>query len=229
MKIGVIVAMAEEMGLLEESLLETQTTEIAGIKFISGHYHNHELVMAQSGIGKVQAALVTTLLCDQFTPDLIINTGSAGGIGSGLRIGDLVVARKVAYHDVDVTASGYKPGQLPQQPRYFDSDLQVVKQIMHASQAIKQPAHTGLIVSGDQFIADRQEIAAILVNFPEALAAEMEGAAVGQVASQFQIPFVVIRAMSDVGDENAAVSFDQFVVEAGRRSVQMLLNFMDQN
>ena len=94
---------------------------------------------------------------------------------------------------------------------------------------VNQQSHVGLIVSGDQFINGQQQIQQILSHFPEALTVEMEGAAVAQVATQFQVPFVVIRSMSDVGNEEASVSFDEFVHDAGERSVQMLLNFMDNN
>lgn len=229
MKIGVIVAMAEEMGVLTNSLSNKTVEKIAGIELIVGCYKKHQVVVAQSGIGKVQAGMVTTLLCNNYQPDVLINTGSAGGIGSGLSVGDVVVSKQVAYHDVDVTASDYPKGQLPQQPLYFQADSKLVQQVVDAGQMVGQTSRVGLIVSGDQFIGSQQQKDQILQDFPDALTVEMEGAAVGQVATQFKIPFVIIRAMSDVGDDQANVSFDEFVQDAGQRSVQMLLNFMDHN
>ncbi len=229
MRIAVIIAMEEEMDLLIQSMTNVTVDKVAGFKISIGLYHGHQLYVAQSGIGKVQAGMVSTILCDHYHPDIIINTGSAAGIGADLSIGDVVVSSKVAYHDVDVTASGYQWGQLPQKPLYFESDKQLVNQIVEAGTMVNQQSHVGLIVSGDQFINGQQQIQQILSHFPEALTVEMEGAAVAQVATQFQVPFVVIRSMSDVGNEEASVSFEEFVHDAGERSVQMLLNFMDNN
>ncbi|UQS82716.1 5'-methylthioadenosine/adenosylhomocysteine nucleosidase [Bombilactobacillus folatiphilus] len=229
MKIGVIVPMEEELGLLTNSLNNVSCEQIAGIKLWLGCYKNHQVVVAQCGIGKVQAAMVTTLLCSNYQIDILINTGSAGGIGEGLNVGDVVVSKQVAYHDVDVTASDYPKGQLPQQPLYFKADDRLVEQIVDAGHTVGQDSKVGLIVSGDQFIGSQQQKQQILADFPDALTVEMEGAAVGQVATQFSIPFVIIRSMSDVGDDQASVSFDEFVRDAGERSVQMLLNFMDHN
>lgn len=229
MRIAVIIAMEEEMDLLIQSMTNVTVDKVAGFKISIGLYHSHQLYVAQSGIGKVQAGMVSTILCDHYLPDIIINTGSAAGIGADLSIGDVVVSSKVAYHDVDVTVSGYQWGQLPQKPLYFESDKQLVNQIVEAGTMVNQQSHVGLIVSGDQFINGQQQIKQILSHFPEALTVEMEGAAVAQVATQFQVPFVVIRSMSDVGNEEASVSFDEFVHDAGERSVQMLLNFMDNN
>ncbi|UQS83778.1 5'-methylthioadenosine/adenosylhomocysteine nucleosidase [Bombilactobacillus thymidiniphilus] len=229
MKIAVIVPMQEEIGLLKNSLNNLSEENIAGVQISVGCYGNHQLVVAQSGIGKVQAAMVTTILCNNYQPDIIINTGSAAGIGADLKVGDVVVSSQVAYHDVDVTPSGYQKGQVPDQPLYFESSANLVKKIVTAGKDMGQNSHVGLIVSGDQFINSKAQIAQILHDFPAAITCEMEGAAVGQVATQFKVPFVVIRAMSDVGDEEANVSFDEFVQDAGIRSVQMLLNFMDNN
>ncbi|MCO6541392.1 MAG: 5'-methylthioadenosine/adenosylhomocysteine nucleosidase [Lactobacillus sp.] len=229
MRIAVIVAMEEEIGLLKKSMSNAAVDKVAGININTGTYQGHQLFVAQSGIGKVQAGMVSTILCDHYLPDVLINTGSAAGIGADLSIGDVVISSKVAYHDVDVTSSGYEWGQLPQRPLYFESDKKLIAQIVEAGDIVNQQSHVGLIVSGDQFINGEEQVAQILQHFPEALSVEMEGAAVGQVATQFKVPFVVIRAMSDVGNEEASVSFDEFVRDAGERSVQMLLNFMDNN
>ena len=228
MRIGVIVPMEQEITLFKESMDSVKIETIAGVEFTTGSYAQNQVILAQSGIGKVQAGMTATILNFKYQPDLIVNTGSAGGIGEGLKIGDIVISTKLAYHDVDVTESGYAMGQLPGSPLYFDADTFYVNQIEIAAERTKLNYHTGLIVSGDQFIDDKAKIATIKKAFTEALASEMEGAAVAQVCTQFKVPFVVIRAMSDVGDENASVNFDEFVVQAGQKSVKMLLNFLDQ-
>lgn len=229
MRIAVIVAMDEEIGLLKKSIDFVRVDTVAGIQIYTGRYQAHQLFVAQSGIGKVQAGMVATILCNNYFPEVIVNTGSAGGIGADLQIGDVVISTAVAYHDVDVTSSGYEYGQLPQQPRFFEADGELVKKIDAAAQIVGQTTHQGLIVSGDQFLNSSQAVARILQQFPQALASDMEGAAMGQVATQFKIPFVVIRAISDVGDENSEASFAEFVRDAGERSVQTLIDFLDHN
>lgn len=228
MKIGVIVPMEEEIKLMKESLTDVTKESVAGVDITIGTYKNHQVYLAQSGIGKVQAGMTTTIINDRYQPDFVINSGSAGGIGEGLQIGDVVISDKLAYHDVDATGFGYAVGQLPQQELYFNADADYVQAIAAAAKRTGLTTKVGLIVTGDQFVDSKEKIATIKKSFPDALASEMEGAAVAQVCAQFKTPFVVIRSMSDVGDENASVNFDEFVLQAGRKSVTMLLNFLDQ-
>ncbi|BDZ31152.1 5'-methylthioadenosine/adenosylhomocysteine nucleosidase [Lactiplantibacillus sp. WILCCON 0030] len=223
MKFGIICAMAEELKTLRDALQGEKVVPIKDITFYDGTIDNQEVVLVQSGIGKVQAGLTTALMITNFDVDVVINSGSAGGIGQGLAVGDVVVATATAYHDVDATAFGYEYGQLPQQPLYYETDANWVKQIVSAAAATGLQAKTGLIVSGDQFIAGKAATDKILAHFPKALSSEMEGAAIGQACHQFNTPYVVIRAMSDVGDEEAGVSFDEFILSAGKQSAAMLL------
>lgn len=226
MKIGVVCAMEEEIRELLNVLEDKETETVAGQPFYHGHIAGQEVSLVECGIGKVQAGMNTAILIDHYQPDLVINTGSAGGIGTGLKVGDLVISSGVAYHDVDSTAFGYKPGQLPSRPQIFAADKGYVQRIEQAAHETDLNTHVGLIVTGDQFISSTPAIAKIKKIYPDALASEMEGAAIGQVATQFKLPFVVIRAMSDVGDEDAGVSFDKFIIEAGKKSAAMLLAFL---
>lgn len=226
MKIGVICAMEEEIRTLLPKLENQEERVVASQHYYHGTIAGTEVTLVQSGIGKVQAGMTATVLLSQYQPDVLINTGSAGGIGQGLNIGDVVISSKVAYHDVDATAFGYKPGQLPQQPLYFDADRQVVEAIVQAAHETDLKTHVGLIVSGDEFVSSAAAIKRILAMYPDALASEMEGAAVGQVAHEFHTPFVIIRAMSDNGDDSASVNFDDFIIDAGKRSAAMLLAYI---
>lgn len=223
MKYGILCAMDEEIETLHRALQQPKETNISGVSFYEGTISGAEVVLVRSGIGKVQAGLTTALLITQFKVDVVINSGSAGGIGEGLHVGDVVLSTQTAYHDVDARAFDYVYGQLPGQPARFDADLKWVDRIEQAAKSTGLTVKKGLIVSGDQFIASSEAVDAILAHFPDALSSEMEGAAVGQVAHQFKTPYVVVRAMSDVGDENAGISFDDFIIEAGKRSAQMLL------
>ncbi|MFT8460808.1 5'-methylthioadenosine/adenosylhomocysteine nucleosidase [Liquorilactobacillus ghanensis] len=226
MKYGILCAMEEEIKDLRANLTDYHETVIGGISFYEGNYQQQKVVLTRSGIGKVQAGMTTALLFAEFQVDAVINSGSAGGIGAGLQVGDVVIASEVAYHDVDATAFGYQIGQLPQQPVSFAADQVLAQKLAAAAKQTTLTVKEGLIVSGDQFVAGNDAIAVIKKNFPTALSCEMEGAAVGQTAYQFKKPFAVVRAMSDTADGHASQSFDEFVIEAGHRSATMILNFL---
>ena len=226
MKYGIICAMEEEIKSLVAQLEDKKQDTIGGIDFYSGTINGKEVVLTRSGIGKVQAGVTTGLLIVNYKVDAVINSGSAGGIGEGLRVGDVVLSTGAAYHDADATAFGYKPGQLPQQPQIYTADEDLLEAISKAAKESNLVAKEGLIVTGDQFVSSSEKIAAIKEIYPEALSCEMEGAAIAQVAYQFSVPFLIIRAMSDVGDEDAGQSFDEFIIEAGKKSANMILNFL---
>ncbi|MGX7350667.1 MTA/SAH nucleosidase [Enterococcus canis] len=227
MKIGIIGAMDEEVAILKERLTDKMSWERGGAIYTSGAMGKHEVIVVRSGIGKVMASMTTLMLIQQYGVNMVINTGSAGGIGAGLKVGDLVVSEKLAYFDVDVTGFGYKPGQLPNMPLYFEPSRYLVSEITQAAEKADFNVQEGLIVTGDSFINDPAKIKQIVTDFPEALACEMEGAAIAQTASQFNIPFVVVRAISDTADHEAATTFDEFIVEAGRQSAEMVVKFVE--
>ncbi|WP_302046412.1 5'-methylthioadenosine/adenosylhomocysteine nucleosidase [Leuconostoc lactis] len=221
MKIGIITPMAEEKITLIAALEDVITKQHGGTEITSGRYKGHEVILTESGIGKVAAASATALMIDNFEPDLVVNTGSAGALDPDLKIGDEVIGTQVAYSDVDVTVFGYAYGQVPNKPLYYQADPTVVKDFEQLA-----PVKEGLIVSGDQFVQDTAK-KRILTHFPEALVAEMEAAAVAQVAYQFGTPFIVLRGVSDLANGDSGVVFDDYVVEAGRASAKLLLSYLD--
>lgn len=221
MKIGIITPMAEEKITLIAALEDVTTKQHGGTEITSGRYKGHEVILTESGIGKVAAASATALMIDNFEPDLVVNTGSAGALDPDLKIGDEVIGTQVAYSDVDVTVFGYAYGQVPNKPLYYEADPTVVKDFEQLA-----PVKEGLIVSGDQFVQDTAK-KRILTHLPEALVAEMEAAAVAQVAYQFGTPFIVLRGVSDLANGDSGVVFDDYVVEAGRASAKLLLSYLD--
>ena len=223
MKFGIIAAMEEELKTLLLALEDKKEVVVLGKTYYEGRIGQHEVVLVQSGIGKVLSAMSVAILAETFGVDAIINTGSAGAVSEGLAIGDVVIADRLVYHDVDVTAFGYAYGQMAGQELYFlaDSDLMAKLQAVLAQEG--QESHRGLIATGDSFIADPDRVAAIKHHFPEVLAVEMEGAAIAQAAQAAGKPFLVIRAMSDTAQGDANISFDEFILEAGKRSAQTLL------
>ena len=226
MNFGIIGAMEEETSLLKSKMTNLKEWHQANALFISGEIENHQVVLVQSGIGKVNAAIAATLLLSQYEIDALINTGSAGGIGEGLVVGDIVVSTQVAYHDVDATIFNYEIGQVPQMPARYTANEDLVEKFITAAKNVELHPVKGLIVTSDSFIAGKEQTKKIMTSFPDALAAEMEGAAIAQVCYQFEKPFVILRAMSDVADEEAGISFDEFIIDAGKRSANMVIELL---
>lgn len=221
MKIGIITPMEKEKRLLLQKLEDQKKVFIGGQSFVSGTIYDQEVILTESGIGKVQAAMATTILLDRYHPDFVVNTGSAGALGKGLKVGDQLIADRLAYHDVYNTIKPGSVGQLPGKELYFKSDPKLVAEFLRTS----PNAHQGLVLSGDSFVmGDMKD--KIIASFPDALAVEMEGTAVGQVAANFKTPFVVLRAISDAADDKADLSFDEFLEIAGQKSAEILLNFI---
>lgn len=228
MKFGIIAAMPQELKILLDHLQEGFETEVLGRTYYQGRIGQHEVVLVQSGIGKVMSAMSVAILADRFAVDIIVNTGSAGAVAEGIAVGDVIVADQLAYHDVDVTAFGYAYGQMAGQELYFPADQTLLKQLRSVLEEQEMASHVGLIVTGDSFIAGQDKIAIIKEHFPEVLAVEMEGAAIAQAAINAGKPFLVIRAMSDTAQGDANITFDEFIIQAGKRSAQILISFLDQ-
>ncbi|HEO7418375.1 TPA: 5'-methylthioadenosine/adenosylhomocysteine nucleosidase [Streptococcus agalactiae] len=226
MKIGIIAAMEEELKLLVENLEDKSQETVLSNVYYSGRYGEHELVLVQSGVGKVMSAMSVAILVESFKVDAIINTGSAGAVATGLNVGDVVVADTLVYHDVDLTAFGYDYGQMSMQPLYFHSDKTFVSTFEAVLSKEEMTSKVGLIATGDSFIAGQEKIDVIKGHFPQVLAVEMEGAAIAQAAQATGKPFVVVRAMSDTAAHDANITFDEFIIEAGKRSVQVLMAFL---
>ncbi|HEO6282506.1 TPA: 5'-methylthioadenosine/adenosylhomocysteine nucleosidase [Streptococcus agalactiae] len=226
MKIGIIAAMEEELKLLVENLEDKSQETVLSNVYYSGRYGEHELVLVQSGVGKVMSAMSVAILVESFKVDAIINTGSAGAVATGLNVGDVVVADTLVYHDVDLTAFGYDYGQMSMQPLYFHSDKTFVSTFEAVLSKEEMTSKIGLIATGDSFIAGQEKIDVIKGHFPQVLAVEMEGAAIAQAAQATGKPFAVVRAMSDTAAHDANITFDEFIIEAGKRSAQVLMAFL---
>ncbi|HGD1401548.1 TPA: 5'-methylthioadenosine/adenosylhomocysteine nucleosidase [Streptococcus agalactiae] len=226
MKIGIIAAMEEELKLLVENLEDKSQETVLSNVYYSGRYGEHELVLVQSGVGKVMSAMSVAILVESFKVDAIINTGSAGAVATGLNVGDVVVADTLVYHDVDLTAFGYDYGQMSMQPLYFHSDKTFVSTFEAVLSKEEMTSKIGLIATGDSFIAGQEKIDVIKGHFPQVLAVEMEGAAIAQAAQATGKPFVVVRAMSDTAAHDANITFDEFIIEAGKCSAQVLMAFL---
>ncbi|GKV96786.1 5'-methylthioadenosine/S-adenosylhomocysteine nucleosidase [Pectobacterium aroidearum] len=222
MKVGIIGAMEQEVTLLRDRIENRQTFQRAGCEIYTGQINGVDVALLKSGIGKVSAALGTTLLLEHSKPDVVINTGSAGGLAPSLNVGDIVVSDEVRYHDADVTAFGYEPGQMAGCPAAFAADEKLIALAQEAIADLQLNAVRGLVVSGDAFINGAEPLARIRTTFPKAIAVEMEATAIAHVCHQFAVPFVVVRAISDVADKASHLSFDEFLSVAAQQSTRMV-------
>lgn len=224
MKIAVIGAMEQEVEALRHALVNPQVSTIANTEYTTGTYEGKDVVLLKSGIGKVNAAMATTILLADFKPDVVINTGSAGGFDETLEVGAIVISDEVRHHDVDVTIFNYEMGQVPQMPAAFKSDEKLME---IAEQAVSEVGEhqfaVGLICSGDSFMNDPVRVANVREHFPQMKAVEMEAAAVAQVCYQFGTPFVVIRALSDIAGQESNISFEEFLPLAAKHSTEVVL------
>jgi len=225
MKIGIIGAMEQEVAVLRDKIDGLITETFAGLEFYLGTIAGVEVVVSKSGIGKVAASVSTTLLIEKFSPDCVINTGSAGGFDPVLNVGDVVIGTEVRHHDVDLTVFGYEMGQCAQMPAAYlpHPELARVATLAAASVGEGVQVAQGLIATGDSFMADPAKVEYARSNFPTMQACEMEAAAIAQTCHLFNVPFVVIRSLSDIAGKQSELSFDEYLVTAAKNSADMVL------
>ncbi|MCJ1784261.1 5'-methylthioadenosine/adenosylhomocysteine nucleosidase [Mammaliicoccus sciuri] len=225
--IGIIGAMEEEVEILKSSIENRETIQIAHVIFYKGNIEDKQVVLAQSGIGKVNAAITATLLINEFKPDLIINTGSAGSVDSELNIGDIIISNKVYYHDVNATAFGYKLGQVPSMPEFYETYSKLIDLAKSSIEQLDLNGIVGEVATGDSFIGSIDQRKVIKSNFPTASVVEMEAGAIAQTCYQYNVPIIVTRAVSDLADKESDVTFEEFLKVAcvnSSKIVKLLLN-----
>ncbi len=223
-KIGIIGAMELEVKELKEAMTVSEITKKANMEFFEGTLNNVPVVIVQSGIGKVNAALCTQILADLFQVTHIINTGVAGSLNAALDIGDILISRDALHHDMDVTIFGYQLGEVPQMGRReFPADERLAKLAKEACEKVNPDIHAilGRVVSGDQFISGN-EIKEKLIQEYQGDCAEMEGASIAHGAYLNNIPFVIIRAISDKADNSAEMDYPAFEAAAAKHSAALV-------
>lgn len=224
MKIGIIGAMDLEIATLKEKMTILTAKTVASMEFFDGTLNGTPVVIVKCGIGKVNAGICVQILHDLFSVTHVINTGVAGSLRAEINIGDIVVSTDALQHDMDVTALGYKTGQIPQIPVFsFEAD----KTLCDTAEALCRKVNPdiqvfrGRVVSGDQFISskDRKEF---LIQTFDACCTEMEGAAIAQAAYLNGLPFVIIRAISDKADDSAQMDYPTFEHGAALHSAKLV-------
>lgn len=229
-RIGIIGAMEEEVARLKSEMHDVVTTMKASMEFLSGTLSGKPVVVVRSGIGKVNAAICTQILADDYQIGCVINTGIAGSLRSEINIGDIVVSTDALQHDVDAREFGYPAGQIPRMDVLsFTADTKLVRQAVDSCKEVNTDINvfTGRVVSGDQFIADAAVKTKIIDEF-DGYCTEMEGAAIAHAAYLNNIPFVVIRAISDKADNSATVDYPAFEKKAIEHSVNLVRHMVGQ-
>ncbi|MDO4345406.1 MAG: 5'-methylthioadenosine/adenosylhomocysteine nucleosidase [Eubacteriales bacterium] len=223
-KIGIIGAMEVEVAALKEAMEVKRTVEKAQMSFVEGLLEDCEVVVVRSGIGKVNAAVCTQILADEFHVDAVINTGIAGSLKAEINIGDIVISTDLVHHDMDARGFGYPAGQVPQMEIFaFKADENLRKTAKEVSMKVNPDIKVfeGRIVSGDQFICDKQTKENISTVFG-GYCTEMEGAAIAHTAYLNELPFVIIRAISDKADDSANMDYEVFEKMAVANSIRLV-------
>lgn len=221
MRILILAAMDKEVALLLHMLQDPRETDVDGVSVWEGSLHGHYLMVAKCGIGKVNAALNAYGIIEAVSPDVVINSGVAGGVDGSLGIGSVLVADKVAYHDV-WCGPGTEYGAADGFGKYFIPDQHIVEKA-RAIFSNDCSVNYGLICSGDKFIHLADEVKEIKEKFPEALAVDMESAAIAQTCSKLKIPFAILRVMSDTpGSGENIEQYKNFWGEAPKKTFACL-------
>ncbi|HBE10050.1 MAG TPA: 5'-methylthioadenosine/adenosylhomocysteine nucleosidase [Lachnospiraceae bacterium] len=222
--IGIIGAMEKEIADLREKMEDTKVEVISGMTFSSGKLSGKDVVLVQSGIGKVNAAMCTEALIIRYNVDCVINTGIAGSLDSRIDIGDVVLSTDALEHDMDVSGLGYEPGIVPDQEiSVYTADEGIRKVAKEACEAVNPDitVYEGRVVSGDQFISSSAKKDWIVETF-KGMCTEMEGASIAHVAALNKVPFLIIRAISDKADDSADMDYPSFKKMAIEHSVKLV-------
>lgn len=226
--IGIIGAMEEEVAILKNTMQVDEVVEHASMTFLKGTLWNKPVVLVRSGICKVNAAVCTQILIDRFGADILINTGLAGSLNAEINIGDMVISTDLVQHDVDAAVLGDPIGQIPRMDIFaFPADPELAEKARAANTEANPDIATfmGRIVSGDQFISSDVKKEQLIEQFG-AQCAEMEGAAIAQVAYLNKVSCVIIRAVSDKADNSAAMDYSELEARVLKCSVRLLENLL---
>ncbi len=227
MKIAIMGAMPEEIEPILQKLDSYEKVDFAKNSYYKGKYKSLDVVVAYSKIGKVFSTLTATTMLEMFACDMLLFTGVAGAVNPELKIGDLVVATKLAQHDLDITIFGHPYGYVPGGSVYVESDpdLRALAKIVAQKMGIE--LHEGIIATGDQFIASEERKEFIAKTF-KADALEMEGASVAVVCDALEVPFFILRSISDAADMDAGFNFEEFVESSAKISADFLMKMLDE-
>jgi adenosylhomocysteine/aminodeoxyfutalosine nucleosidase len=226
-KIAIMGAMPEEIEPIIAKLDNVNIVSYGANKYYEGSYNGQEVVVAYSKIGKVFATLTATILLEKFGCDRLLFSGVAGAINDALKIGDLIVAKSLCQHDLDITAFGHPFGYVPEGAVYIETDQSLRDTAKDVALQKGLTLKEGIIATGDQFVANEERKNWIGSTF-DADALEMEGASVAVVCDALNVPFFILRAISDSADMDASFSFDEFLESSAKISADFILGMVEE-
>jgi len=226
MKIAIMGAMPEEIAPILAKLGEYKTTKYADNEYYEATYNGSEVVVAYSKIGKVFSTLTASTMIQHFSCDILLFSGVAGGINPSLKIGDLIIASKLSQHDLDITAFGHPMGFVPGGSVFVEADKDLIALSKEVATELGKTVQEGIIATGDQFVHDSDVKDNIVKHF-NADALEMEGASVSVVCDALNVPFFILRAISDTADTDASFSFDEFMESSAIISAEFIMKMVD--
>ena len=225
-KIAIMGAMPEEIAPILEKLGTYKTTDYAKNRYYEASYKGVDLVIAYSKIGKVFSTLTATTMIEHFGATKLLFSGVAGAVSSELRVGDLVVATKLSQHDLDITAFGHPFGYVPEGAVFVEADKEMIALSKEVASSMGKNVKEGVIATGDQFVANEERKNWIGSTF-NADALEMEGPSVAVVCDALDVPFFILRAISDAADMDASFSFDEFLETSAVESAEFVMKMVD--
>lgn len=225
-KIAILGAMEEEIAPLLEYFKEYKTTKYAKNNYYEATYKGQELIIAYSKIGKVNASLTASIMIEKFGATTMLFSGVAGAVNENLSIGDILYATKLTQHDLDITAFGHPYGFVPEGAVFVESDGGLNTIAKEVADSKKITLHKGVIATGDQFICDESKKQWIKETF-NADAIEMEGAAVAVVCDALNVPFFILRSISDVAGMDAEFDFDTFLESSAKISANFIVSMLE--
>lgn len=225
--IGIIGAMSVEIEGIKALMIEKEDKIFGDLTFTKGKLLGKEVVITVCGEGKVNAAMSAQTMCLVYHPQIIVNTGVAGGLADGLKVGDVVVGTAAVEHDMDMSPLGFEKGFIcGVDGIYMECDKKIVETLSQSVSECGISCQKGVVATGDQFIADNVKKEWLKTTF-DASACEMEGGAIGHVCVRNQIPFGILRAISDGGDDEASLSFPEFAALAAKNSIEVMKKFVE--
>lgn len=225
--IGIIGAMTVEVEGIKALMTEKEDKLFGDLTFTKGKLLGKDVVVTVCGEGKVNAAMSAQTMCIVYNPQVIVNTGVAGGLADGLKVGDVVVGTAAVEHDMDMSPLGFEKGFVcGVDGIYMNCDEKIVESLLKSVEECGISCQDGVVATGDQFIADNAKKEWLKTTF-KAAACEMEGGAIGHVCVRNQIPFGILRAISDGGDDEASMSFPEFSALAAKNSIEVMKKFVE--
>ncbi len=226
MKIAIMGAMPEEIEPILKKIGTYSTTKYALNNYYEGRYAGHDIVVAYSKIGKVFSTLTAASMIEKFKAELLLFSGVAGGINPSLKIGDLIVANALCQHDLDITAFGHPHGFVPEGSQFINAEKELIAIANDVASDMNIKLQEGIIATGDQFVHSQERKDWISATF-NADALEMEGTSVAVVCEALQVPFLILRAISDTADMDASFNFDEFLESSAQESATFIMKMVE--